>query len=84
MNKYPEYSNLILTHALKNGCTVGAIKMSLLKNKANILKGRVCGKFKKTFSKGIGSNTTRDFEIPDIFSAEKKIDELKREGRFKI
>ena len=80
MNKYPEYSNLILTHALKNGSTVRAIKNSLFLNRVQSLKCRVEGKLKQIISKGIGSNTTRVFEIPDIISAENKIGEFKRGG----
>lgn len=78
INKYPEYSNLILTHALKNGGTVRAIKFSLLLNRVLTLKSRIEGKVKQIFSKGIGTCTTRVFEIPDILSAEKKIEEYKR------
>lgn len=78
MNKYPEYSNLILTHALKNGRTVRTIKYSLLMNRGLSLKGRIEGRIKQLFSKGIGTKTTRVFEILDIISAEKKIDEYKK------
>ena len=77
LEKYPEFSNLILTHFRGKGCTVNSIKRSLFKNKLDNLFYRAQGRIKRIINKGIGTSTTNTYEIPDIIAVEQIICNLK-------
>lgn len=73
INKYPEYSNLILQHAKNYGCTINGIKYQLAIYKIKVFMKRVNGKLRRTFFKGIGKPNTRKDDIRDIVAAENTI-----------
>ena len=78
IEKYPLFSNTILTHALNNGCTICSMKCALYKYKAINLIIRVFGKIKRILSIGFRSPSIKTFDIPNIFSAEQNISELRK------
>lgn len=77
LEKYPEYRNLILKHFIGKGCTVNSIKWSLFKNKFDNLLNRVQGRIKRAINNGIGTSTTKTYEIPNIIDVDRIISELK-------
>lgn len=71
LNKYCEYSNLILQHAKNNGCTVSLIKRNLAVYKIKNIIKRIKAKIERTFnSKGLGKANKKIKDVFDIKSAE--------------
>lgn len=73
MEKYPEYRNMILNHAINNNCSISIIRYSLFKYKLGVLIQRVKRKIKKLFCRGIGKNTTHTSNISNISEAEDRV-----------
>ncbi len=74
VNKYPEYKNLILNHAIQHGCTIYGIKGNLFRFKIKGFAKKVSNKINRTFfCKGLGKNNFIVEGLMDITEAEKTI-----------
>ncbi len=76
VEKYPEYSNVILNHAFGYQCSINGIKFELYKYKFEQLLLRAIRKIRRSLYRGIGKTTTKELNIGDIFAAQKRIMEL--------
>lgn len=77
VEKYPKYSNTILTHAYDNHCSTVTIKFELFKYKIVRLCQKALRKIRRIVSRGIGKATTKESNLVDIFAAQKRIIEVK-------
>ena len=76
IEKYPEYSNLLLQHAKEHGCTKTIIKVQQIKYKMKVFEKRVNNKLRRSFLQMIGKPITRKDTAPNILTAERIITSL--------
>lgn len=73
ITKFPEYSNVVLEHALVHGTSVTRLKLALGIYNTRTFIDRVARKLKRICTTGFGATTIKHKNLPTIIEAEKQI-----------